>query len=170
MPLVLKMNPKDVLKEYQNAKKPRDQIAILADQNLCTKQDMALWLHEHGAEVDKRMLPKPKPATEPLPDDEPVAVVPAQDAKADSGKPMLSLVPIEILYAIERVRRYGTEKYHSPDNWKNVSVDRYWEAFLRHTVAAWNDYRAVDPESGLRHIDHMVCNLAFIIALLGVGE
>lgn len=90
-----------------------------------------------------------------------------QAAKADAGKPQLTLVPTQIIYAIERVRKYGTEKYGSPDNWKRVSIDRYWEATLRHILAAWNDILSVDEESGLRHIDHAICNLAFILELLG---
>ena len=89
-----------------------------------------------------------------------------QEAKADAGKPQLTLVPPQILFAIERVRQYGNQKYHSPDNWKTVEAQRYWEAILRHVVAAWDDYTAVDEESGLRHIDHAACNLSFLIAMV----
>ena len=89
-----------------------------------------------------------------------------QEAKADAGKPQLTLVPPQILFAIERVRQYGNQKYHSPDNWKTVEAQRYWEAILRHVVAAWNDYTAVDEESELMHIDHIACNLSFLIAMV----
>lgn len=89
-----------------------------------------------------------------------------QKAKADEGKPILSLVPKQIIYSIEKVRRYGVAKYKDPDNWKKVSAQRYWEAVLRHTLAAWNDFRAKDPESGLMHIEHIACNLAFIIEII----
>ncbi len=89
-----------------------------------------------------------------------------QTAKADAGKPELSMVPKEIIYSIERVRRFGNQKYGSPDNWRNVSIDRYWEAFLRHTLAAWNNIEAVDQESGLLAIEHCACNLAFILELM----
>ncbi|MCQ2183671.1 MAG: hypothetical protein MJY89_09790, partial [Bacteroidales bacterium] len=45
---------------------------------------------------------------------------PDQSAKADCGKPLLSLVPTKILEAIARVREYGNRKYKSKDNWKTV--------------------------------------------------
>ena len=93
-----------------------------------------------------------------------------QEAKADKGKAQLTLVPPQILFAIERVRQYGNQKYHSPDNWKTVEAQRYWEAMLRHVVAAWNDYTAIDPESKLMHIDHIACNLAFLIAMIEEGK
>lgn len=93
-------------------------------------------------------------------------IVPDQDAKADAGKPILSLVPPEIIYAVERVRRYGCEKYNDPDNWKRVSKERYFEAMLRHILASWNDMTARDEESGLLHLEHAACNLAFILQLM----
>lgn len=89
-----------------------------------------------------------------------------QSAKADAGKPILTSVPPQIIYEIEQVRAYGTVKYGDVDNWKNVSIERYWEAVLRHTLAAWNDVEAVDEESGLKHIAHAACNLAFIMELM----
>ena len=87
-------------------------------------------------------------------------------AKADQGKPILSLVPTAIIYSIEAVRQYGTRKYHDPNNWKQVDVQRYWEATLRHVMAAWENYMSVDEESGLLHIEHIACNLAFILELI----
>lgn len=89
-----------------------------------------------------------------------------QTAKADNGKPKLTLVPPQIMFEIESVRSYGNKKYHDPNNWRNVSIERYWEATLRHIFAAWNNVRAVDPESGLKHISHASCNLAFILQML----
>lgn len=89
-----------------------------------------------------------------------------QAAKHDAGKPMLSLVPPEIIYAIARVRQYGCEKYHDPDNWRKVSIERYWDAVLRHVLKAWWSPEAVDDESGLLHIEHVACNLAFILEMM----
>lgn len=89
-----------------------------------------------------------------------------QSAKSDAGKPIYSHVPPAILDSIERVRAYGNAKYHDPENWRTVDAQRYWEAFLRHARAAWNDYRAKDPESGLKHIEHCACNLAFILQFI----
>lgn len=86
------------------------------------------------------------------------------DGKDDSNKPIFSRVPTEIIRCIERVREYGCRKYPE-DSWKTVEPQRYWEAVLRHTMAAWKDYKAVDPESGLPHIWHIACNLAFIMEM-----
>lgn len=90
-----------------------------------------------------------------------------QQAKADQGKVRPTLVPPSLVLAVAKIREYGCEKYHDPDNWKRVEPQRYWEAALRHALAAWDDYKAVDEESGLPHIHHMVCNLAFLIELEG---
>lgn len=89
-----------------------------------------------------------------------------QTAKADAGKLQLTLVPRKIIYSIAKVRKYGTAKYGEKDNWKRVEPDMYWEATLRHILAAWEDYNAVDPESGLLHIEHASCNLAFLLEMM----
>lgn len=88
-----------------------------------------------------------------------------QEAKADAGKPRLSLVPMKILEAIARVREYGTAKYHDPDNWKKVELSRYRDALLRHIVAYIDDPHGVDAESGLPHLWHAACNMAFIVSM-----
>ena len=46
--------------------------------------------------------------------------------KFDGEKLKLSLVPPEIVPAIAEIRRYGTEKYGNPDNWKTIEPQRYW--------------------------------------------
>ena len=90
-----------------------------------------------------------------------------QQAKADAGKPILTWVPMQIVWDIADVRRYGNEKYGSPDNWKTVEPERHFEAFLRHVVKAWDgDHMTVDPESGLLHLAHAACDLAFFLALM----
>ena len=89
-----------------------------------------------------------------------------QFAKADSGKPNLSLVPTQIIYEIEKIRAYGTAKYGDSENWKKVELERYHQALLRHTLAIWNDINARDEESGLLHLSHMATNIAFILELM----
>ena len=89
-----------------------------------------------------------------------------QQAKADAGKPNLSLVPPNIILEIEKVRRYGVAKYKDPDNWRNVEMERYHEALLRHTLAVWNDIEARDDESGLLHLSHIATNVAFLIEMI----
>lgn len=88
-----------------------------------------------------------------------------QEAKADAGKPQLTLVPRAILPAIARVREYGTKKYGDPDNWKQVDKQRYRDAMFRHLLAYLDDPEGVDEESGLPHLWHLACNVAFLCEL-----
>ena len=92
---------------------------------------------------------------------------PSQAAKADCGKPQISLVPMEILNAIARVREYGNKKYKDKDNWKTVEPQRYVDATLRHMIAFAEDPKSTDQESGLPHLWHIACNVAFLIKMLG---
>lgn len=87
-----------------------------------------------------------------------------QKAKADAGKPRLTLVPMQILYDIARVREYGNNKYPEggPDNWKQVEIQRYRDAAFRHFISYLNDPTGVDEESGLPHLSHLACNIAFL--------
>ena len=88
-----------------------------------------------------------------------------QELKADKGKARLSLVPMRILWAIARVREFGVAKYGQSDSWRNVSPERYRDALMRH-IAAYIDYpEGTDAESGLPHLWHAACNIAFLVAL-----
>ena len=86
-----------------------------------------------------------------------------QEAKADAGKPRLTLVPRRILTDIARIREYGNAKYPEGgvDNWKQVEPERYRDAAFRHFVAYLDDPHGVDKESGLPHLWHLACNIAF---------
>lgn len=89
-----------------------------------------------------------------------------QTAKADTGKLQISLVPTQIIRDIAEVRMYGNNKYHDPDNWKTVELQRYIDALLRHTLAFVDDIDSVDAESGIPHYRHMACNMAFICEMM----
>ena len=93
-----------------------------------------------------------------------------QVGKIDIGKPHPSYVPVEIIEGIMRVREKNTaSKYPDPESWKKIDPKRWHEAMLRHVLACWNDPYSVDPESGLLHLEHIACNVAFMLALKG-GE
>lgn len=87
-----------------------------------------------------------------------------QTVKSDSGKPKLTLVPRRIIFAIARVREYGNDKYPEggPDNWKQVEKERYQNAAFRHFMAYLDKPDGVDEESGLPHLWHLACNIAFL--------
>lgn len=89
-------------------------------------------------------------------------IVTNQCAKADQGKARLTLVPRKILYDIARIREYGNKKYGDPDNWKTVEPWRYRDAMMRHMCAYLDDPSSCDEESGLPHLWHLACNVAFL--------
>lgn len=93
-----------------------------------------------------------------------------QEAKSDGGKPRPSLVPPALILGVDAIREYGCKKYNDPENWRRVDAQRYWEATLRHALAAWNDWKAVDEESGMPAIWHMACNLAFLMQYMEEGN
>ena len=85
-----------------------------------------------------------------------------QRAKADTGKPKLSLVPTQIIRDIAVIREYGNLKYGDPDNWRAVEIERYRDAAFRHFLAYLDNSVGVDEESGYPHLWHLACNIAFL--------
>ena len=87
-----------------------------------------------------------------------------QCAKADKGKLPISLVPMAIIKDIAAIRKYGEEKYHAPNNWVLVDKQRYVDAMWRHLIA-YQEGEIYDKESGLPHLWHAACNMAFILEM-----
>ena len=85
-----------------------------------------------------------------------------QTAKADAGKMRPTLCPVSAITAITAVRMFGNKKYGSDDNWRTVEPDRYRNAAYRHWLAYLNGEKC-DAESGLPHLWHLACNIAFLI-------
>ena len=86
------------------------------------------------------------------------------EAKHDNGKPRPTLVPPSLVMAVTQIREYGCQKYKNPDNWKKVEPQRYLDALYRHFLAYLSGEHN-DQESGLPHLWHMACNIAFLIEL-----
>ena len=93
-----------------------------------------------------------------------------QQAKADQGKPHPSYGPVELIKGVVAVREHGTAKYGDPENWRKVSADRYHEAILRHVLEIWEDPFAVDPDSGLYHLQHIATNISFLLKMRREGK
>lgn len=74
------------------------------------------------------------------------------------------MCPVSLIFAVTAIREYGTSKYHAPDNWKLVEPQRYRDAAYRHWLA-YLDGQKLDPESGLPHLWHLACNIAFLIEM-----
>lgn len=85
-----------------------------------------------------------------------------QEIKADNGKPQCRLVPCEIVRCIARVREYGLKKYGTAESWRQVEVERYQDAMYRHLLAYIEEPTGTDEESGLPHLWHIACNVAFL--------
>lgn len=92
------------------------------------------------------------------------AEIETQAIKSDNGKPRLDLVPLEVLEPLAQVREFALGKYGESgvNNWAEIEKERYLAALLRHLVAYQKDNNAVDEESGLPTIYHVLCNAAFL--------
>lgn len=82
--------------------------------------------------------------------------------KYDEGKVRMELVPMSVVENIANVLTYGAKKY-SDNSWQNLPNfwNRYKGALLRH-LAAIDKGELIDQESGIPHIDHVLCNAAFL--------
>lgn len=88
-----------------------------------------------------------------------------QDIKSDAGKAQLTLVPRQILFDVAEIREYGMKKYGERESWKDVEIERYRDAAFRHFLAYLDEPKGVDAESGLPHLSHLACNIAFLCEL-----
>ena len=91
--------------------------------------------------------------------------------KFDDGKPDWSLVPFESLEGMVKVLEFGAKKY-AGWNWTNdggFPYTRVLRSCLRHLFAYMRG-EDNDPESGLSHIHHAMCNLLFISHYIGNKE
>jgi hypothetical protein len=84
-------------------------------------------------------------------------------AKADDGKLDLTLVPTQLEEAVCKILMFGARKY-SRDGWRKVEnpEQRYFAALERH-LKAYKRGNDEDPESGLSHLAHAACNIAFLL-------
>ena len=83
--------------------------------------------------------------------------------KYDEGKLPYHLLPPELLAGITSVLQFGAEKY-SERNWEmGMAWSRPFSALMRHMWAWWCGEKA-DPETGMSHLWHAGCCIAFLIA------
>lgn len=82
-------------------------------------------------------------------------------ARFNGGKPDFSLIPLWTLFDECKVWMYGKAKY-AAWNWaKGMAWSVPFACALRH-LAAWQRGEENDPESGLPHLDHAMCNLRML--------
>ncbi len=84
--------------------------------------------------------------------------------KLDQGKAPISLINRDALEQEAMVMAFGAKKY-AAHNWrKGIAASRLLDAALRH-ILAYADGENNDPETGLSHLAHARCCLAFQISL-----
>lgn len=86
-----------------------------------------------------------------------------QTARHESkGKLALDQLPVKFLRGVAAVLNFGMLKY-AKDNWKQgTDWSEFYGSTQRHLLAWW-DAEETDPESGLSHLAHAACNIAFLI-------
>jgi hypothetical protein len=102
--------------------------------------------------------------------------------KTASGKPAIALIPLRALVGVARVFAYGAKKY-APGNYKKAernpeTILRYLSALHRHGSDLQNpdgtytldSIAALDPESGLYHLDHMLAGLIMLRSILDLPD
>lgn len=82
--------------------------------------------------------------------------------KHDESKRRMDLIPTSLGSAVARVLEFGASKY-GDNNWrKGLKWGRVYAALQRHLADFW-DGNDLDSESGLPHLYHAACNIAFLI-------
>lgn len=83
--------------------------------------------------------------------------------KDDGGKALMELIPPKAEMMLAQVLTFGAAKY-GPWNWSQVPdlERRYLAAAMRH-INAFRQGEVMDQESGLPHLAHAMCCLAFIL-------
>lgn len=82
--------------------------------------------------------------------------------KHDEGKFDPTMLSVEMVETVSRVRMFGAKKY-SRNNWKKgFKITRSMAAAMRHILAFING-EDNDAESGLSHLGHAICCLEHAI-------
>ena len=85
---------------------------------------------------------------------------------------------VEAIQAISEVMDYGSSKY-GENTWQQVEIERYLQAGARHLFSVQEkdkqgrikfNFGKKDDESGIEHIKHCLCNLAYSVALYEMGK
>lgn len=144
-------------------------IASRVDGIISTEVECVDWVQNHPKEAADLMgyeliMEESSQDLSEIKQDSKQGLSDATDAKADSGKPRPTLVPVSLMEAVTAVREYGCAKYHDPENWRQVEPQRYRDALYRHWLAYLRGEKT-DPESGLPHLWHLACNAAFLIEM-----
>ena len=82
--------------------------------------------------------------------------------KFDSSKPRVDLVPPILIEEVAKVLDFGAQKYAVHQWREGTDWTRMYAACQRHLLK-WVDGETIDPDSGLNHLTHAACNIAFLL-------
>jgi len=80
----------------------------------------------------------------------------------DDGKPRVDLISPAALIALGNVLGYGAKKYGDKNWLGGIAWTKLYGSALRHLIA-WRAGTDQDPESGLPHLDHALCNVMMLV-------
>lgn len=122
----------------------------------CKNKETCAYIKKFGFEIDcsERVVKKVRKSRDVVTD----------GYKHDGGKPCLDLVPPEIIIAVGTVMTHGAEKY-GEGNYRKVEPKRYRSALMRHICKWLKNPHGIDEDSGLPHLWHIACNVAFLLEL-----
>ena len=96
----------------------------------------------------------------------------SEGTKYDVGKVRYELLPAEMLDGVSQVLTFGASKYDDRNWEKGMLWSRVFGALMRHLWAWWNPLTlSEDEETGMSHLWHAGCCIAFLITYeaRGVG-
>lgn len=82
----------------------------------------------------------------------------------NQDKLRVDLIPTQLTEEVAKVLTFGAKKY-SPNNWRGFTKEQQDEilgSLLRH-ILEYQKGNKFDVESGLHHLAHAACNIAFIL-------
>lgn len=79
----------------------------------------------------------------------------------NGGKNPVRFLPPHLLEDTNRVFAFGAKKYEAWGWTKGMPWSVPYECAMRH-LAAWYRGEDIDPESGLPHLGHVMCNLVMM--------
>lgn len=113
--------------------------------------------------IPHQLLPQPQPQGVDWSGVSVPAAADGQGRKDDAGKTPYDLLPPELLEQVAQVLAVGAGKY-APRNWeRGMRWGRPFAALMRHMWAWWRGEDR-DAETGLSHLAHAACCIAFLLA------
>ena len=80
----------------------------------------------------------------------------------NTGKLPVDLVPPSAIFGMAKVLEAGAKKYEARNWERGMKWTTVYASLMRHLLK-WMNGEDVDPESGCSHMEHVLCNAAFLV-------